>query len=247
MLFFVTSYYLEAKPIIEYFQLKKFNYETAFPLYRNDNFALIISGQGKSAVQCAVCYLSGLMKKKGAWLNVGIAGASHLPIGHSVLVSKIIDAHSKEIYYPTFLERYSCAYIPVITVEKPEILYANDDCVYDMEASAFFKAALFFSTSELIHCFKVISDNRENPFQKEIVPHLIKESLPQIERVASSLLNVSQTIVQDLDISSFFDYAHFSETEKHQLKKTLQQKQLHTASDILTFLNRDDHVSSPIY
>ena len=48
MLYIVTALYIEAKPLISLFNLKKDNTFTKFQVFSNENIKLIISGTGLS-------------------------------------------------------------------------------------------------------------------------------------------------------------------------------------------------------
>jgi adenosylhomocysteine nucleosidase len=244
MLFILVALTCEAKPLIKHFCLKKVYDNSPFPIYQKDDIFLIISGIGKKAVMCALAFLAGFTKQNGIWLNIGIAGHPSLERGTLLMASKIMDEESKEIYYPTFLERYPLIYSPVITVQKQEIAF-NSEAAYDMEASAFFYTALFFATSEMIHSLKIISDNKMTPFNKNDIPTLIEKNIPQINFVISSLKKLIKKAKPAYDLMPFLSHAHFSETEAHQLKKALQQLNLNRADEILSFLRQ--HVSTPLY
>ena len=40
------------------------------------------------------------------------------------------------------------------------------DAAYDMEAAGFYAQAAGLTTTDLVHVFKIVSDNRENPVSK---------------------------------------------------------------------------------
>ena len=57
MLYIVTALYIEAKPLISLFNLKKDNIYTKFQVFSNKNIKLIISGTGKIKSATALTYL----------------------------------------------------------------------------------------------------------------------------------------------------------------------------------------------
>lgn len=149
----------EAKPLIDHFKLKACTSKFSFSLYRNDTIHLIVSGIGKVNAALAVSCLQNEMEGfPAAWLNVGIAGHRSMAIDTGVIAHQVVDAGTTHTYYPTLLVPFGKTHT-LCTVDRPETSFP-DDYVYEMEASGFMQAALKCSTSELVHCYKIISDNR---------------------------------------------------------------------------------------
>ena len=57
MLIWVSALHCEAKPVIDFYRLKKSHEDNAFDLYRGDGMACIISGTGKIASSAACALL----------------------------------------------------------------------------------------------------------------------------------------------------------------------------------------------
>jgi hypothetical protein len=75
------------------------------------------------------------------------------------------------------------------TVDRPEDDYPAA-ALYEMEASGFFPVACRFSSSELVQCFKVISDNRTQAttaVTAKLCTQLITGKLADIEQLVSTL------------------------------------------------------------
>ena len=81
MLIWVCALHCEAKPVIDFYRLKKSHDDTAFDLYRGDDMVCIISGTGKVASSAACAWLAARYADAAslAWINLGIAGAAHDP------------------------------------------------------------------------------------------------------------------------------------------------------------------------
>jgi adenosylhomocysteine nucleosidase len=233
----VVAHGLEAKPILSILGLEKLPEDSAYPVFTNDEgVSLVISGMGREAAQQAVNYLAGQEKEQGhdeagqtsAWLNIGIAGHCSFDVGEGLLINKITEQASGETFYPgTQLSGYKTA--SLITVDEIERGY-QQDAVYEMEASGFYRAAQAFSSSEFIQAYKIISDNRENHVDhidlKEI-PAMIRAREREIVKLVKDLfgllrqLNSAQGLQHEYyDLKSTF---RFSVTQGIQLKRLCQR------------------------
>lgn len=159
--FFFTALHCEAKPLIRQYGLKKLQQPHPFAIYGDKELVLTVSGVGKAAMAGAVAYTMALFRPKlPLLLNIGIAGHQDIPSGNLLLADKIVDADDVDKrFYPHLIGRFSCPTRPLCTVSRPDFEY-RDDYLYDMEGVAFYEMAVKFSSGELIHCLKIISDNR---------------------------------------------------------------------------------------
>jgi adenosylhomocysteine nucleosidase len=144
------------------------------------------------------------------------------------LAHQILDQSSGHRFYPIFVVDRPVQTATVLTVNEPEHDY-QEEVVYDMEASAFWSTASCFSTAELIHCYKVISDNRQSDMPsltKTIVEELITGHMTPIENFIRSLQNLSQFLnnleLSFKEINPFLERWHFTNTQQCQLKKLLR-------------------------
>ena len=79
------------------------------------------------------------------------------------------------------------------TVDRACTDFPTDD-VYDMEAAGFYEAAARYASHELVHCLKVISDNRDHPaalLTRERVGELVGRNMAVINRVVKALAALS--------------------------------------------------------
>lgn len=224
MLFIIVALPCEAKPLIELFKLK-FIPDRVFPVYANSSIQLIVSGVGKINAALAVGYLGTKSKEGDIWINIGVAGHSSLGIGKGVFAHKVIDGSTQKAYYPTFLSLKNKATHIIYTVDHPEKEFFRD-CFYDMEASGFIEAALKFSSSNFVHCYKVVSDNKGSlqKLSPNWVEDLIRGHLGSIKEFIDELLDLSQEIEEPLvSLGDFLIKWHFTETQKYQLQRLLQR------------------------
>jgi nucleoside phosphorylase len=222
----------EAKPIVDYFKLKRQLADSAFAIYSTDSLSLTVSGIGKNGIAAAVAYSHLRFSKQAnsVYLNIGVAGDQAATIGSPFLAEKITDAESLKNHYPIFVSQQPCQSRPLTTFSQPQMHYPENS-LCDMEASAFFETASRFSTGELIHCLKVVSDNKEQPMEKvnpKQVSALIKKQLPLIETVIKNLAELANSLPPaEIEIPlSLSERWHFTVSEQRQLKALLQRWQL---------------------
>jgi len=197
-IFIFTALECEAKGLISQFNLKRDNCHIAFSLYRNENIILTVTGIGKIAMAGAVTYVLAQFQEQQApvLLNLGIAGHKDHTIGDLFVAEKICDAESGKVYYPQLIGGNWPESKVVKTTTTPNTQY-NDDCLNDMEASAFYEMAVKFTSSELIHCLKVVSDN-QNTSIAHINPKLV------VEWVSAHNVIIEQTLKQLTQLREMF-------------------------------------------
>ncbi len=231
MLNLVAALIHEARPLIDRYRLRPIKGAHPYPVYRKDEFTLIVSGVGKLAASGAVGYLQGLQLNlpQSAWLNIGLSGHSDYEVGQGYTAHRIIDTGSRYSYYPPKILSFPCPSSDLRTVDIPEAHY-HQVGGYDMEASGVFKTALRTSTLELIQCYKVVSDNPNHPVQKMTkgsVLRLMAGRIEEIGTVISRLLAMTEAYrviyqipKEDEDTLSRW---HLTETQKNQLLGLLRR------------------------
>jgi hypothetical protein len=198
MLRFVVALQAEGRPLVERLGMKSFG-EGPFPVYRGDEAWLIVSGHGKAASAAATAYLhltaGGELGR--VWLNVGLGGHSQRTLGEGVVAHKISDAASGGSWYPQLVVDSPSPTVPVLTVERVEEEYAPPS-VYESEAAGFFPTACRFSVAELVHCYKVISDNPDATLARRMsgaaVEELIAGNAGKIEAFAQDLADLAREL-----------------------------------------------------
>lgn len=236
MINFVVATHIESLPIIEFYSLKQIKSDSIFQVFRNikTNIYLIISGIGKIKSASATTYLFAIHTKikNQIWINIGICGHIDHPVGNGYLVNKITDKSTKQNFYPNLAFSHNFFTCGCITCDKPNFKYCQS--LYDMESSGFFSTALKFSTSELVHLFKVISDNQANRIiqrDKSYVLGLIRNNLNLIDKLVKKLKMINkknykknQNQINEIQKQFFYfcKYFNFQEEEKNKLKDMLE-------------------------
>ncbi len=219
----------EAKPLVKHFNLKKETTIQPFAVYLNKEVCLTVTGLGKSAMAAGVAYTQALFAaiNPPVLLNIGIAGHIDHTVGRLFLIDKITDVDSRKNYYPPLVFTPSCCSASIQTVSRPQLIY-DPEHLCDMEASAFYETAVRFSTGELIHCLKVISDNELSPaenIQPKQVAALIAAHVAAIEALLTELSRLAKLItVQEPELfAQLLQRYHFTASEQGQLKKQLSR------------------------
>ena len=180
----------EAKPLINYWKLKK-NTEKIFS-DKKKRINLIVSGIGKKRAEKATMYLAKKTSNNAFFLNIGIAGHKNYKLGEIILISKITDNKNKYSWYPSLLWKTKIKKAPLLTVGFPKIRYTTN-CLYDMEASGFFKGARNFVGPEMVQCIKIISDNKKSSIlniSSNKIENWINNKITIIDKLIKEFLKV---------------------------------------------------------
>ena len=222
MLSIVVAIMPEAKPIIEHYSLKRdeSNHNNVWRS-KDLNFELIITGARLSNVAAGV----GAVGQRGnKWLNIGVCGHRSEEVGSIFMASKII--YDEFVDYPIFLFEPPCPLKEVKSIMQIETEYPQD-VLYEMEAHGFFKAALRYSSAEIIHLVKIVSDNKKSSvfhLTKAQVTDLVRNQMPVIEKIINELVSLPSH-EPEKDISFYLNNWHFTQTQKIQLRSILTNKE----------------------
>ncbi|MCP4472530.1 MAG: hypothetical protein GY815_17940 [Gammaproteobacteria bacterium] len=199
MLIWVTALHCEAKPVIDFYCLKKSRDNNAFDYYRGDGMTCIVSGTGKIASAAACAWIASRNQQAAsiAWINLGIAGAAEHDIGALFSLDQVIDGDDGHRYYPAPSTASELDCNACITLSQASEEY-REDYLFDMEASGFMYSSLCFSSAELIKSFKIVSDNRSFKIGKnrQQVSDLVQQHIALIDQQAQSLRVLNEEVAQ---------------------------------------------------
>ncbi len=220
----------EAKPLVEHFNLKKDTAIQPFAVYFNRHICLTVTGLGKNAMAAGVAYTQALFVSVDypVLVNIGIAGHKNHALGSLFLIDKITDVDSRKSHYPPMVFTPPCPSASIQTLSRPQLDYDLHH-LCDMEASAFYETAARFSTGELIHCLKVISDNESSPAENihpKQVAALISAHVASIETLLAELSRLATLITapeQPKLFEQLMQRYHFTASEQGQLKDKLSR------------------------
>ncbi len=230
VIYVVAALRCEAKPLIAHYQLKGVG-KGPFPVYEGEDICLVVSGVGKVAAAAATGYMQGMRgdAEFDAWLNIGVAGHRTRSVGEGVLAHKVVDEACAQRWYPTILFDSPSPTETLITVDQPQTVYP--ECfLYDMEGAGFFGSAVRFSTTELIHCFKIISDNESSPAEwvsEKHVVGLIEKRLGDIDGLIDALTVLQSQLQSEVagqdDMATFAGRWRLTVYQRHRLRRLLQR------------------------
>ena len=195
-LIFVTALSCEARPLLDAWDFNKIE-SSPFAIYHSakDKLLLIISGVGSDKSATAVRYLASKIRKReitalvdtrdSIWINFGIAGHREHELGRGFLIHKINDISRNMSFYPWRLPYYASAEINCHM--QGQNRYPADSLV-DMESAGFFANATSITANELVHLYKVVSDNSgTSVLDKEGVAKLLAPHIPNLDTLATKL------------------------------------------------------------
>ncbi|MCC5833038.1 MAG: hypothetical protein JJU12_08370 [Chlamydiales bacterium] len=224
MIGIVCALKCEADRLISHFSLKPYLQKSPYSLYCNESICLVVSGIGKTQAAAATAYTHAVTGCS-AWLNVGVGGHRDAPVGEGFFAHQVCDFESGRRYYPVFGWKLVEKTASVLTVDRVEKSY-DREAVYEMEAAGFCAAAFCFSTSELIHSYKIVADNLEKPPTRDrsFIRSLIEAHLTAVESAVEKLLALENDLSDPtIDLTPFLERWHFTETQRHQLRGLLMR------------------------
>ena len=230
MLYIHTALPAEARPLLDHYALRMHDAYTPFPLYAGDQVRLVVSGVGKTATAAAIAYAyARFADQPGPWINVGIAGHKTAPLGKALWVQKAVDTATDTPFFPALAIHPPCDGSVLQTVDLPRADYPADT-LFDMEGSAFFQTAQRVVPAELSHSVKVVSDNKEAPWQdldRQRVERWISDLLPIVEHMRTELESLAAVWRLQRANPPYFERAlsqyRFSQTQQNRLRRLLQQ------------------------
>ena len=239
--FIFTALACEAKAFITQFKLKRDLKHHPFTIYTNEQIVLTITGSGKIAMAAAVAYSLALFEsiENPVLINAGIAGHQTAALGELFSVYKITDNDSGKNYYPQSIIKNEGSSLALCTVSKPNQHY-QDNYLYEMEASGFYEVASRFTTTELIHIFKIVSDNQLTGIEAINAKKVTAWMTASIEKMII-VIEKLQALAIDLYSPNSPDYVllqaayYFNVNNSHQLKASLQRWNVLTNGAKLTF------------
>jgi nucleoside phosphorylase len=177
----VMATLLEAKPFIGGLSLTKLE-QKPFPVYRNKNHILIISGIGKANAAMACAY-SCLKFDPFCIVNLGAAGATGYghTLGEPLHIKKVFESDRPQFrsksphkHIPDIFESFS--YAKIATLDRPILdpaergkLSKTADLI-DMESASIIQACKKFKTK--CYIFKFVSDTPEHTRDNDIVENI---------------------------------------------------------------------------
>lgn len=229
----VVAHKLEAQVLLQHLKMQAVR-NHAYPVYQNtDGISLIVTGNGRLAAAAATAYLAGLQGDAcaPAWLNIGIAGHGSATVGTALLVNRINEVATGQVYYPT-PRSSGFANAALCTVDAIETEY-GEAVAYDMEAAGYWPVASRCGCLDLVQCIKIVSDNPEQgveQFRESSVKGLMAERLEEMAQFIAALRAASVEYLERSNLPACYEELlasyRFSSTQRQQLVRLLQRWQV---------------------
>ena len=185
MIYMAVALGIEAKPIINYCNLKRDNSIKKLQVFKNEEITLIITGVGvlKSAIAITHILSKVEIDENDIFVNIGVTGAKDrsLKLGDIIFCNKIINSETKRNYYPDMLFEHPFKERSLESFNLP--MYSNEGVigeVVDMEGAGLVEAATFFFQSYQLNFLKIVSDYLEDGVSSQNIEELIENSLETI-------------------------------------------------------------------
>ena len=191
MQYIITALKSEAKPIIDYYGLK-FSGLSNFPLYKNDNFTLLITGVGrKMSPTFSICFSKNKVTKNHI-INIGISGGKKgdCSIGQLFLINKVSDEKSKLSFNLGSQHSFGLQNNEITTVSKPVVdNNFKGEGLVDMEAYEICKTVNDLEGLNRLLILKIVSDHMDmkHHISANQVESLIKQKIPVIDKFIRDL------------------------------------------------------------
>lgn len=256
MIYIVCALFIEAKPLIKKYDLKKENSFQKFQIFSNEDMKLIISGVGKIKSAIAITYLFENFKVKESdfIINLGYCASTNYndKLNEIVMISKIKSAYSNQAYYPDMLYKHDFIEGTTICYDKVVETYESEASKYeniyiDMESIGFFEAASMYLKKDKIIVLKLISDIlRKRKEDRTIIDINNKIDLDKIyQKIYDFIENLKAFIVYDNNfsdleekyISKISNTLKLTDTMYYEFLNLLKYLKL-SKQDIIVFLKK---------
>ena len=229
MIYIITALFIEAKPIIEKYKLKKDKTSQKFQIFSNEKIKLIISGVGriKSAMALMKIIENMEINENDFILNIGFCGSlnKNEKLGKIIIPAQILNAYNlKQTFYPDML--YNHDFCEGILICCDKVLERNNlnlslesvetGKYVDMESIGFLEAANHFFKRDKILILKIISDTLETEKNKREILNFEDKDL--IEDIYLKIF----IFLEKLGNCFLENKYNFSEEEEKNIKKISQ-------------------------
>ena len=231
MINLVVALPAEARPLIRHYHLWSREPRGLFPVHENETIRLVVCGAGKVSAAAATAFLQATGDHAGmqGWLNVGVAGHAEQAIGEGLLAHRITDQATGRQWYPPLVIDRPPPSGNLTTLDQAGPEYP-DETMLDMEASGYYPIACRDATAELVHSYKVISDNRQSPagsLNAARVEDLVSGRLEEIDTLITQVSELAHELralhAAPPELELFEANWRFSVSQRHQLRRLLKR------------------------
>ncbi|MFT6006694.1 MAG: nucleoside phosphorylase [Pseudoalteromonas tetraodonis] len=212
MISFLLALNSEAKPLVDFYRLKKTEQGPFAHFVSPDNSVeveLLVAGIGALSMAAGVAWLAGKSPMRNrVWLNLGVAGHADMALGQIALVHGSADSTQSRAHYPPQVAKWAQSTAACLSFNAPCTDYPGDALV-DMEAHAFFNTAIKFSSSEIVQSLKVVSDNRDSNIEELNASKITGLISPHIETIVAYAKALQTLAMRDLVLYNKVEFPQF--------------------------------------
>ncbi len=252
MISIFTAVYPEAKPLIEFYNLKK-NFEVLeFQNFRGKNIILSVTGVGGIRVASILSSVLATEPKEEMFcLLIGVCGTKNesIPLGELFLINKAVQFNTKKRFYPdiifghNFKENSIESFDKIITDEN-----IKTECeLIDMESAYFLEASSIFLPPHKSHVLKIVSDHLDiRHITKEFISSIVEKNIHKIDKFIKNIEKflssskreiLSKEEIKVLEkISEKISLTHYMKNELFELYKMAKIKGKIKTEDLFPFL-----------
>lgn len=237
----ITAHHAEAKPIIKYLGLKKTQENT----YSNEQYILMISGQGIIFAASSIGKLFAQNSDIYALLNFGVAGG-HDAISTFTLIDSISFFDKKDYVPAPFRHSFKKQHLETKLQASTDY---KKDIIFDMEGWGIYQAARHYLDKDYLFFAKVISDNHTTTFNKAIVNDIIEKNLIHIETLIGKINSIidHKKLPTSKTLEKYKTQFHCSAYQSHEIQALLARLQTldlkapttsNSAQELINTMNR---------
>jgi len=201
MIMIFTALYCEAKPLIQYFGLKKDPEFHMFQVFKNEDIILLVTKPGIVNAAIGVTHLCSVYPPGPSDLlfNIGICGSKnrHIKTGTVYLCNKIYEMDTGFCFYPDMIFAHPFEESGIVTSSNPVLeKHAADmpENLADMEAAGVYRAGILFFQPHQMFFVKIVSDHLQpDKIDSNRANELIQKNIPEISawitRLRSGMIN----------------------------------------------------------
>ena len=226
----------EAAPLIEFYKLIK-TLDKPFAFYHSAidfDINLVVAGIGELNMATAVGWLAARSAERDCvWLNFGTAGHASEALGEYGLIHKVQRDLEERAHYPPLVAEWRGKSFALTSCKAACTDYPANLAV-DMEAAAFFKSALKFTSSERIQAIKVISDNPGSGIDQlnaSKISALMRPAVADVNHFAQALLNLLPGHQVHSQLTNKLAGLHYTVAQGRQFNDLLEKARALSISD----------------
>jgi len=187
MINLIVALSAEAKPINQHFALRRVQPDGDYPIYRNGDIRLVLSGPGEQRAADACQSL--ISSDADYWINIGIAGHPTAAISELFQINQVDRKETGNSWTLLCQHAISLPHSRLITANKAISNYP-ENALYDMEAAGIIEVLAKHDQLSRTIVLKVVSDNLENPTTQingRLVKSLINHHLNTIDKLLHAI------------------------------------------------------------